>query len=69
VRDEVPLFYPVVFAKTLTATLCVAVVGCALALRIYGELAVRDIVGTAISSLLFAYLVHLWIALGRREAA
>jgi hypothetical protein len=62
-----PLFYPRLFAKTLTVSLCVAIVGCAVSLRMYGTLALRDIIGTAISSVLFAYLVHLWIALGREQ--
>ena len=66
-RDELSLIFPGVFAKTLIVTLSVAVIGNAAALRIYGELALRDIIGTSISSLLFAYLVHLWIALGRER--
>lgn len=66
-REEQSLIYPAVFAKTLIVTLSVALIGCAAALRFFGELAVRDIIGTAISSLLFAYLVHLWIALGRER--
>jgi hypothetical protein len=66
-REEMSLIYPSVFAKTLIGTLSVAIIGCAAALRIFGELALRDLIGTAISSLLFAYLVHLWIALSRER--
>ncbi len=66
-HNDISLFYPGLLAKTLAVTLSVAIIGCAVALRIYGELALRDIIGTAISSLLLAYLVHLWIALGREK--
>ena len=66
-HDKAPLFYPGVFAKTLIVTLSVTAIGSAAALRIYGELALRDIIGAGISSLLLAYLVHLWIALGRQR--
>jgi uncharacterized membrane protein YccC len=64
-----PLFHPVLFAKTLTVTICVAIVGCAAALRLTGELALRDIIGTAISALIFSYMVHLWWALSKEEQA
>lgn len=63
------LFHPLLFAKTLTATLCLAIVGCAVALRLTGELALRDVIGTAVSSLIFSYMVHLWWALAREEQA
>ena len=63
------LFRPVLFAKTLTVTACAGLIGCAVAFRLQGELAARDIIGTVISTLLFSYLVHLWIALAKEEAA
>ena len=65
---EVPLFYPGVFGKTLVVTLSIAIVGSAVALRVYGELALRDIIGSTITAGLGAYLIHLWIALGRQKA-
>ena len=62
------LFHPVLFAKSLTATLCAAIIGCAVAFRMNGELAIRDIIGAGISSLIFAYMVHLWMALAREQS-
>ncbi|QDV91234.1 hypothetical protein RAS2_23280 [Phycisphaerae bacterium RAS2] len=62
-----PLFYPSIFAKTLIVVVVAAVIGCAVAYRIYDELALRDIIGTAISGTLAAYLIHLWIGLSRPE--
>jgi hypothetical protein len=66
-RDGLLPVYPSLLAKMLAATTGAALIGCAVAFRIHGELALRDIIGTAISSLLFAYLLHLWIALGRER--
>lgn len=66
-RDRLFPIHTGLLAKSLIATSSVALIGCAAALRIYGELALRDIIGTAISALLVAYLVHLWIALGRER--
>lgn len=63
------LFRPALFAKTLTVTACAAIIGCAVAFRLQGELAARDIIGCGISTVLFSYMVHLWIALAREEAA
>lgn len=63
------LFHPALFAKTLAVTGSVALIGCAAALRMQGELALRDIIGTAISSLIFSYMVHLWVALSKEEVA
>lgn len=63
------LFHPGLFAKSLAVIGSVAVVGCAVALRVQGELATRDIVGTVISVPMLAYLVHLWIALSKEEAS
>ncbi|MEK6644455.1 MAG: hypothetical protein AABZ08_11160 [Planctomycetota bacterium] len=62
------LFRPALFAKALAVIGSIAVVGCAVALRVQGNLATRDIVGTVISVPMLAYLVHLWIALGNEEA-
>ena len=66
-NPQAPLFYPSTFVKSLAATFSAAVIGCAIAFRIHGELAARDIIGTSISGLIFAYLVHLWIGLAQRR--
>ena len=66
---EMNLFRPALFVKTLIVSGCAAIIGCAAAYRLQGELAARDIIGTTISTLLFSYLVHLWIALAKEEAA
>lgn len=66
-QPQPPLFYPSIFAKTLIVVIVAAVIGCAVAYRIHDELALRDIIGTAISGTLAAYLIHLWIGLSRPE--
>ena len=66
-NNNPPLLVPGVLAKTLSATCVLVIVGFAVALRVYGTLAVRDIVGTLISATIFAYLVHLWIVMGSKQ--
>jgi hypothetical protein len=54
-------FVPDVFLKVLAATLGVVFLGWAGSYWIYGELTRVDAVGSLISALIFAYMVHLWI--------
>ncbi len=42
-------------------TLSVVLVGFVLAVVIKGTIATRDVIGSIISAVLLAYLVHLWI--------
>ncbi len=42
-------------------TLSVVLVGFVLAVVIQGTIATRDVIGSIISAVLLAYLVHLWI--------
>lgn len=60
-----PLFVGPVFTKTLAATLGVVVLGCAGAISVYGELAARDIAGSLLCAVVFAYMAHLWIVYTR----
>lgn len=58
-------FVPAVFAKVLAATLTLVVIGFVIALFVNGEIAGRDIAGALISAPIFAYMVHLWITMGK----
>jgi hypothetical protein len=61
------LFHPELFWKVFTVTQILALIGLAISFAVYGELAVRDIVGTFISAGIVAYMAHLWIAFGRGD--
>jgi len=61
--SKLPLEKPVFF-KVLAVVVVLLVVGLGLEKWYYGELPVRDIVGATISSVIFAYLVHLWMIPG-----
>lgn len=58
-------FVPQVFAKVLAVTLTLVVIGFVISLWVYGEITSVDIVGSLISAPLFAYLIHLWITIGK----
>ena len=64
-NDSVFDFVPVIFWKTLAATLTAVMLGWLGAMWIYGELKTVDIVGSLISAPIFAYMVHLWIVYAR----
>lgn len=64
---DMPLFAPSVFATALVGTLALVGIGFAVAFRLNDELATRDIIGSLISAPIFAYMVHLWIQLGRKN--
>ena len=61
-------FVPEVFWKVLGITIAVALVGFAVSIWVYGTITVTDIGGTLISAVIFAYMVHLWIVMGRRSS-
>ncbi len=63
-KDFLP-FVPRVFFKVLAATLSVVLIGFLIALSIYDEVSTVDIAGSLITAPLFAYLVHLWITMGK----
>jgi hypothetical protein len=54
-----PLFVPSIFVKVFTVVLAVAVAGIGVAILVQGTIAARDISGTLISAVIFAYWVHL----------
>ena len=56
-----PLFVWDVFQKVLAITLSLVFLGCLTAYLYYGELVARDIIGSLISGVIFAYMVHLWV--------
>src|SRR5436190_23644468 len=56
-----PLFVAPIFAKVFTAVLVLAVAGIGAAILIQGTIAARDIAGTLISAVIFAYWVHLLV--------
>ncbi len=61
------LFEPELFWKVFSVTQVLAIIGLAVSFAIYGELAVRDIVGTFVSASIVAYMAHLWVAYGREQ--
>ncbi len=58
-------FVPRVFFKVLAITMSLVLVGFVIALLAYGEITNVDLVGSLISAPLFAYLIHLWLTLGK----
>ena len=60
-QPQPPLFSSAVFAKVFTLVLAAAVAGIGAAIWFQGGIAVRDVVGTLISALIFAYWVHLLV--------
>jgi len=54
-----PLFVAPIFAKVFTVVLTLAVAGIGVAILVQGTIAARDIAGTLISAIIFAYWVHL----------
>ena len=55
------LFVAQIFAKVFTVVLAVAVAGIGVAILVQGTIAPRDIAGTLISAVIFAYWVHLLV--------
>lgn len=58
-------FVPVVFAKVLAAVLTLVVIGFVVTLAVRGEIERREIIGALVCAPLLAYLVHLWITMGK----
>jgi hypothetical protein len=63
-KDYLP-FVPNVFFKVLAVTMTLVLVGYVIAFIIYGEITNVDIVGSLITAPIFAYLIHLWITMGK----
>jgi hypothetical protein len=61
------LFVPSLYAKVLVATLALVAIGITIAIWWFGSLSATDIGGTLTSTVILAYIVHLWI-LSRRES-
>ena len=62
-----PLFSGALYTQVFTIVLTVAVVGIGAVIWLTGGIEVRDIVGTLISAVIFAYWVHL-LVLARRHS-
>ncbi len=58
-------FVPNVFVKVLAVTMTLVLIGWILSYLIYDEITTVDIFGSLISAPLFAYLVHLWLTIGK----
>ncbi len=58
-------FIPHVFFKVLAVTMTLVLIGYVISFAVYGEITNVDIVGSLISAPLFAYLVHLWLTIGK----
>jgi len=58
-------FVPGVFFKVLAVVLSVVAVGLVITMLVSGGLETRDIVGSLICAPLLAYLVHLWLTMGK----
>ena len=54
-------FKPALFAKVLAVILALVAVVCFLVVWRQGFIALRDVVGSLLSAVLGAYLVHLWL--------
>ena len=63
-KDYLP-FVPHVFVKVLAVVMTLVLIGFVISFLVYGEITTTDVVGSLISAPLFAYLVHLWITLGK----
>ena len=58
--ERLPFDYDV-FKKVLPVVFSLVLIGFVIAFQVYGELLIRDIIGTLISAVLGAYLIHLWL--------
>jgi len=63
-RPNLP-FVPGVFIRVLAAALTLVLIGFTITLLVNGEIESQDIVGALVSAPLLAYLVHLWITMGK----
>jgi len=59
-REFLP-FKPALFAKVLGVILALVAMAFVVVVRIHGEIATRDIIGSLISALIGSYLLHLWL--------
>lgn len=55
------LFDRALFSKTLAVTMALVVLGLGAAFAIKGEVSTVDVVGSIISGIILAYVVHLWM--------
>jgi len=61
-----PVFIPSVFSKVLAAVLLVAIGGLTTIGLLQGSISTLDIAGTLVSSVIVAYIIHLWIYYWKR---
>ncbi len=61
------IFDKELYLRFLIAALGVTFIGFVIAYHVYGELLVRDIIGSLITAPLAAYLLHLWYMVWKEE--
>ncbi len=66
-REPMFDFVPATFFRMLAVVFSLILVGWIVAITKYGELTRVDMVGSVISGLILAYLVHLWIIYARDD--
>jgi len=54
-------FKPALFSKVLGVILVLVALVFVVVVRIHGDIAARDIIGSLISALIGSYLLHLWL--------
>ena len=63
--NQPPIFSLPLFAKILAWTLIVVVAGLFGVILIFGHISTLDLIGTLVSSVIIAYIIHLWVYYGR----
>ena len=58
-------FVPAVFLKVFAVVLTLVLIGFVVTLLVNGEIESQDIVGALVAAPLLAYLIHLWITMGK----
>jgi len=58
---------PKTFVKVLAVVLLLVAIGFAIVIWIAGKISTTDVVGTLISAVIFAYLVHLYLIPGEDQ--
>jgi len=64
-----PLFIAPIFSKVLAVVLLIAAAGLTAVGLLQGSISTLDIGGTLLSSVIVAYIVHLWIYYWKRPSS
>jgi len=63
--NQPPIFFLPLFAKVLAWTLIIVVAGLFGVILIFGGISTLDLIGTLVSSVIIAYIIHLCLYYGR----